>query len=94
MTSFPKFGGVMVSFSVAYKYGVERFAATMKESGFDGLILPDLPPPEAATPDAEPAAEAGSDLLPGEAPAPRPARPSCSSRSAASRWSWSGSKKK
>jgi tryptophan synthase alpha chain len=37
----------MVSFSVAYRYGVERFAATMKESGFDGLILPDLPPPEA-----------------------------------------------
>jgi tryptophan synthase alpha chain len=37
----------MVSFSVAYRYGVERFAAQMKESGFDGLILPDLPPPEA-----------------------------------------------
>src|SRR5262245_49703643 len=27
-------------------------------------------------------------------PTPRPRRPSCSSRSAASRWSWSGSKKK
>ncbi len=37
----------MVSFSVAYRFGVEKFAATMKESGFDGLILPDLPPPEA-----------------------------------------------
>jgi tryptophan synthase alpha chain len=37
----------MVSFSIAYRFGVERFAATMKESGFDGLILPDLPPPEA-----------------------------------------------
>jgi tryptophan synthase alpha chain len=37
----------MVSFSITYRYGVERFAATMKESGFDGLILPDLPPPEA-----------------------------------------------
>lgn len=37
----------MVSYSVAYKYGLERFTATMKESGFDGLILPDLPPPEA-----------------------------------------------
>ena len=37
----------MVSFSVAYRHGVERFAAMMKKSGFDGLILPDLPPPEA-----------------------------------------------
>ena len=37
----------MVSFSVAYRYGVDRFAASLKESGFDGLILPDLPPPEA-----------------------------------------------
>jgi tryptophan synthase alpha chain len=37
----------MVSFSVAFRYGVEKFAATMRESGFDGLILPDLPPPEA-----------------------------------------------
>src|SRR6185503_15462962 len=37
----------MVSYSIGYRYGIERFAATMKESGFDGLILPDLPPPEA-----------------------------------------------
>ena len=39
----------MVSVSVAFRYGIERFAATLKESGFDGLILPDLPPPEAAS---------------------------------------------
>jgi tryptophan synthase alpha chain len=37
----------MVSYSIVYRYGVERFAATAKEAGFDGLILPDLPPPEA-----------------------------------------------
>ena len=37
----------MVSYSIAYRQGIERFAATMKQSGFDGLILPDLPPPEA-----------------------------------------------
>jgi tryptophan synthase alpha chain len=37
----------MVSFSVAFRYGVEKFVATAKEAGFDGLILPDLPPPEA-----------------------------------------------
>src|SRR5207249_4279162 len=37
----------MVSCSIAYRYGIDRFLATLKESGFDGLILPDLPPPEA-----------------------------------------------
>lgn len=37
----------MVSFSVAFRPGIEKFAATLKEAGFDGLILPDLPPPEA-----------------------------------------------
>ena len=37
----------MVSYSIAFRQGIERFAGTMKESGFDGLILPDLPPPEA-----------------------------------------------
>ena len=38
----------MVSYSIVYRYGVERFAADAKASGFDGLILPVLPPPEAA----------------------------------------------
>jgi tryptophan synthase alpha chain len=38
----------MVSFSIVYRYGVERFAEDAKGAGFDGLILPDLPPPEAA----------------------------------------------
>lgn len=38
----------MVSFSIVYRYGVERFAADARDAGFDGLILPDLPPPEAA----------------------------------------------
>jgi tryptophan synthase alpha chain len=37
----------MVSFSVVFRHGVERFAAEAKAAGFDGLILPDLPPPEA-----------------------------------------------
>ena len=37
----------MVSHSIAYRQGIEKFAATLKDSGFDGLILPDLPPPEA-----------------------------------------------
>jgi tryptophan synthase alpha chain len=37
----------MGSYSIAFRYGIDRFIATMKEAGFDGLILPDLPPPEA-----------------------------------------------
>jgi len=37
----------MVSFSIVYRYGVERFASDARAAGFDGLILPDLPPPEA-----------------------------------------------
>jgi len=38
----------MVSYSIVYKYGPERFFADAAAAGFDGLILPDLPPPEAA----------------------------------------------
>lgn len=37
----------MVSYSVVFRYGVERFAAEARTAGFSGLILPDLPPPEA-----------------------------------------------
>jgi tryptophan synthase alpha chain len=37
----------MVSFSVVFRHGVEKFVAEAKDAGFDGLILPDLPPPEA-----------------------------------------------
>jgi tryptophan synthase alpha chain len=37
----------MGSYSLVYRYGVERFFADAKAAGFDGLILPDLPPPEA-----------------------------------------------
>lgn len=37
----------MVSYSIVFRYGVERFLRAARESGFDGLILPDLPPPEA-----------------------------------------------
>ena len=37
----------MVSYSIVFRYGLDRFLADMKSAGFDGLILPDLPPPEA-----------------------------------------------
>ena len=37
----------MVSYSIVFRYGLKRFVADIKAAGFDGLILPDLPPPEA-----------------------------------------------
>jgi tryptophan synthase alpha chain len=37
----------MVSYSIVFRYGLGRFLSEMKAAGFDGLILPDLPPPEA-----------------------------------------------
>lgn len=39
----------MVSFSIVYRYGVERFIAEARKSGFDGILMPDLPPPEACS---------------------------------------------
>ena len=38
----------MVSYSIAYRHGIDAFCAAMRDAGFDGLILPDLPPPEAS----------------------------------------------
>jgi tryptophan synthase alpha chain len=37
----------MVSYSIVFRYGVKRFLADAKGAGFGGLIIPDLPPPEA-----------------------------------------------
>ncbi len=37
----------MVSYSIVYRHGLDRFTREAKTAGFDGLILPDLPPPEA-----------------------------------------------
>ena len=37
----------MVSYSIVFRYGVEKFARDARAAGFDGLIIPDLPPPEA-----------------------------------------------
>jgi tryptophan synthase alpha chain len=39
----------MVSYSIVFRYGADRFFADAKGAGVDGMILPDLPPPEAAT---------------------------------------------
>lgn len=37
----------MVSYSIVYRYGQERFFTDLSTHGFDGVIIPDLPPPEA-----------------------------------------------
>lgn len=37
----------MVTYSIVFRYGPERFFADLSSHGFDGVIIPDLPPPEA-----------------------------------------------
>lgn len=37
----------MVSYSIVFRYGPERFVLDAKEAGFSGILVPDLPPPEA-----------------------------------------------
>jgi len=37
----------MISYSIVFRFGLSKFLAEAKSAGFDGLILPDLPPPEA-----------------------------------------------
>lgn len=63
----------MVSYSIVFKYGPERFFANAKAAGFDGLILPDLPPPEAPA-TCEKVWKAGLDTVLLVAPTTTPAR--------------------
>lgn len=37
----------MVSFSIVYRYGTERFLTDARTAGFDAILIPDLPPPQA-----------------------------------------------
>lgn len=37
----------MVSYSIVFRYGVEAFVKRCKQAGLAGLLIPDLPPPEA-----------------------------------------------
>jgi len=37
----------MLSYSIIFRYGAEKFFADARAAGFAGLIVPDLPPPEA-----------------------------------------------
>jgi tryptophan synthase alpha chain len=63
----------MVSYSIVYKYGLDRFLTDAKSAGFDGLILPDLPPPEAQA-ICEKVWAAGLDTILLIAPTTQPAR--------------------
>lgn len=63
----------MVSYSIVFRYGVDRFLADAARVGFDGLILPDLPPPEAA-PVCDKVRAAGLDTVLLVAPTTRPER--------------------
>jgi len=37
----------MLSYSIVFRIGIEQFVSRAADAGFDGLIIPDLPPPEA-----------------------------------------------
>lgn len=63
----------MVSYSIVFRYGLDRFLADSARCGFDGLILPDLPPPE-AKPVCEKVRAAGLDTVLLVAPTTRPER--------------------
>ena len=63
----------MVSYSIVFRYGPEKYFADAKQAGFDGLILPDLPPPEAES-ICEKARKAGLDTTLLIAPTTSPQR--------------------
>jgi len=63
----------MVSFSVVYRFGLESFLKQAKSVGITGLILPDLPPPEAA-PTCERIGSAGLETVMLVAPTTAPER--------------------
>jgi tryptophan synthase alpha chain len=63
----------MVSYSIVFRYGVERFFADAKNAGFAGILCPDLPPPEADSVCAK-ARSAGLDTVLLVAPTTSPSR--------------------
>jgi len=63
----------MVSYSIVFRYGPERYFADARAAGFDGLILPDLPPPEAES-ICEKVRKAGLDTILLVAPTTSPSR--------------------
>jgi tryptophan synthase alpha chain len=63
----------MVSYSIIFRYGVDRFLADARSAGFAGLIIPDLPPPQ-AQPTCEKIRAAGLDTVLLIAPTTTPQR--------------------
>lgn len=63
----------MMSYSILYRYGLGKFLTAVKQAGFSGLILPDLPPPEAQRVCNE-IWQAGLDTILLVAPSTTPAR--------------------
>jgi tryptophan synthase alpha chain len=63
----------MVSYSIVFRYGAARFLTNAKMSGFDGIIIPDLPPPEAQSVCAQ-VRSAGLDTILLVAPTTAPQR--------------------
>lgn len=63
----------MVSYSIVFRYGVEKFSADARAAGFDGMIVPDLPPPEAQSVCGK-VRDAGLDTVLLVAPTTAPAR--------------------
>lgn len=63
----------MVSYSIVFRFGSAKFFSQARESGFDGLIIPDLPPPEAQAVCGT-IRSAGLDTVLLVAPTTRPAR--------------------
>jgi tryptophan synthase alpha chain len=63
----------MVSYSIVFRYGTERFLKDAKNAGFAGILIPDLPPPEADTVCAK-VADAGLESVLLVAPTTTPQR--------------------
>lgn len=63
----------MASYSLIFRYGVDRFLSDARSAGFAGLIIPDLPPPQ-AQPTCEKIRAAGLDTVLLIAPTTTPQR--------------------
>jgi len=69
----------MVSYSIVYRYGLKKFLADAKSSGFDAMLFPDLPPPE-AKPTCDAVRAAGLDTVLLVAPTHQPGAPQTNRR--------------
>jgi tryptophan synthase alpha chain len=63
----------MVSYSIIFRYGTDRFLSDARSAGFAGIIVPDLPPPQ-AQPTCEKIRAAGLDTVLLIAPTTTPQR--------------------